>query len=309
MSISLIRPAASRDSETQADTPVVDVAVVIPAYNEADGVGPTIDRVHAALNATPFTFDVVVVDDGSSDTTADRAAAHDCRVVRSPQNRGYGSALKTGIRHTRSEYVAIIDADGTYPPETIPRLLGLMHGADMAVGARAPDDLSIARRRRPAKKVLGLLASYLAGRRIPDLNSGLRVIRRSALMEFLHILPQGFSFTTTISMALLCNNREVMYLPVTCTPRVGSSKLRAKEFTTFIMLVLRTVVLFNPLKVFLPLGAVLFLIGCAKLVYDLYIWNLSDTAVMALLAAIIVWSVGLLADMIARVQLNLRGSS
>jgi hypothetical protein len=153
---------------------------------------------------------------------------------------------------------------------------------------------------------LSLLASYLAGRRIPDLNSGLRVMRRSVLMEFIHILPSGFSFTTTITLALLCNNYLVTYLPIACAPRVGSSKLRAKEFTAFIMLVLRTVVLFNPLKVFLPLGAALFLIGAAKFTYDLFLWNLSETAVMAFLAAIVVWSVGLLADMIARVQLNQR---
>ncbi len=286
----------------------VDVAVVIPAFNEHDGVGPTVDRVRAALADTPLSFDIVVVDDGSTDATAEQAERHGARVIRLPENRGYGAALKTGILHSRSEHVIIIDADGTYPPETIPDLLAQMKDADMAVGARAADDTSIARARRPAKKVLSLLASYLAGRRIPDLNSGLRIMRRSVLMEFLHILPAGFSFTTTITLALLCNNYLVTYLPIACAPRVGSSKLRAKEFTAFIMLVLRTVVLFNPLKVFLPVGAALFLIGTAKFMYDLFLWNLSETAVMAFLAAIIVWSVGLLADMIARVQLHQRGA-
>jgi glycosyltransferase involved in cell wall biosynthesis len=302
--------AASRavDRPLPADVASVDVAVVIPAFNEHDGVGPTVDRVRAALADTPLSFDIVVVDDGSTDATAEQAERHGARVIRVPENRGYGAALKTGILHSRSEHVIIIDADGTYPPETIPDLLALMKDADMAVGARAADDTSIARARRPAKKVLSLLASYLAGRRIPDLNSGLRIMRRSVLMEFLHILPAGFSFTTTITLALLCNNYLVTYLPIACAPRVGSSKLRAKEFTAFIMLVLRTVVLFNPLKVFLPLGAALFLIGTAKFMYDLFLWNLSETAVMAFLAAIIVWSVGLLADMIARVQLHQRGA-
>ena len=295
-----------RTSACLETSTLVDVAVVIPAYNERDGVGPTVDRVRAALATTPFTFEVVVVDDGSTDDTAERAETRECRVIRLPENRGYGAALKTGILKSRSEYVAIIDADGTYPPEMIPALLEQMHDVDMVVGARASDDSSIARARRPAKKVLGLLASYLAGRRIPDLNSGLRLMRRAVLVEFLHILPSGFSFTTTITLALLCNNRPVVYLPISCEPRVGSSKLRAKEFSAFIMLVLRTVVLFNPLRVFLPLGTFLFLIGLSKLVYDLYLWNLSDTAVMAFLAAIVVWSVGLLADMMARLQLNPR---
>jgi hypothetical protein len=126
-------------------------------------------------------------------------------------------------------------------------------------------------------------------------------------MEFLHILPAGFSFTTTITLALLCNGYRVVYQPIVCNPRVGASKLRATVFSTFVMLVVRTVVLFNPLKVFLPMGGVLFLIGLAKGIYDVFLWNLSETAVMAFLAAIVVWSVGMLADMISRLQLRTRG--
>jgi glycosyltransferase involved in cell wall biosynthesis len=288
--------------------PAVDVVVVMPAFNEHEGVGPTVDRVRAAMAGTSWSFDIVVVDDGSTDATAEQAERHGGRVIRLPENRGYGAALKTGILKSRSEYVIIIDADGTYPPEMIPALLARMNDVDMAVGARAPDDTSIPKKRRLAKRFLGMLSSYLAGRRIPDLNSGLRVMHRSVLMQFLHILPTGFSFTTTITLAMLCNNYQVVYLPIECAPRVGSSKLRAKEFTAFIMLVLRTVVLFNPLKVFLPLGAALFAIGLAKFVYDVFLWNLSETTVMAFLAAIVVWSVGLLADMIARIQLHQRGA-
>ena len=308
MTVAFDRRPTAPEVGVSHDVAFVDLTVVIPAFNERDGVGPTVDRVHAVLARTPFTFEIVVVDDGSTDGTADRAKARDCRVIRLPENRGYGAALKTGILKSRSEYVAIIDADGTYPPEALETLLACIGDFDMTVGARSPDDRSIARVRRPAKKVLSVLASYLAGRRIPDLNSGLRVIRRSVLMQFLHILPSGFSFTTTITLALLCTNGNVRYVPITCTPRIGSSKLRAKEFTAFVMLVLRTVVLFNPLKLFLPIGAVLFLIGLGKLAYDVALWNLSETTVMAFLAAIIVWSVGLLADLTARVQLHQRGA-
>ncbi len=301
---------ALRESGPDALThpPLVNVTVVIPAFNEHEGVGPTIDRVRAAMARTRMSFEIVVVDDGSTDGTGDRAQEHDCQVIRLAENRGYGAALKVGILQSHSEWVIIIDADGTYPPEAIPDLTARMTDADMVVGARATDDTSIARVRRPAKKVLGLLASYLAGRRIPDLNSGLRVMRRAVLTEFLHVLPSGFSFTTTITLALLCNAYRVVYVPIRCAPRVGTSKLRAKEFTAFMMLVLRTVVLFNPLRVFLPLGALLFTIGAVKLGYDLYLWNLSETAVMSFLAAIVVWSVGLLADMIARLQLTARSA-
>lgn len=290
------------------DEPFVDVAVIIPAYNERHGVGPTVDRVKGAMAATGLTYEVVVVDDGSTDGTLDEAESHGVRVLRLPENRGYGAALKAGILKTASEFVVITDADGTYPPEVIPELLARMHDVDMAVGARAANDRSILRKRRLAKRFLGALASYLAGRRIPDLNSGLRVMRRSVLMQFLHILPPGFSFTTTITMAMLCNDYPVAYQAIECAPRVGSSKLRPKEFVAFILLVLRTVVLFNPLKVFLPMGAALFLVGFGKFIYDVTLWNLSETTVMAFLAAIVVWSVGLLADMIARVQLHQRGA-
>jgi glycosyltransferase involved in cell wall biosynthesis len=284
----------------------VDVAIVIPAFNEVEGVGPTVERVHEAMLLTAHSFEIIVVDDGSTDGTAERAGAHGARVVRFSENRGYGAALKAGIERSRSEHVMITDADGTYPPDAMPALLSRLGDADMAVGARTLRDRSIPQARRPAKLFLGLLASYLAGQRIPDLNSGLRLIRRSALVPFLHILPSGFSFTTTITLALLCTQRRVVYVPIACAPRVGASKLRAKEFTAFIMLVLRTVVLFNPLRVFLPLGAALFLIGLAKFAYDVVLWNLSESAVMAFLAAIIIWSVGLLADMISRIQLTPR---
>jgi glycosyltransferase involved in cell wall biosynthesis len=279
---------------------------VIPAFNERDGVGPTVDRVRATMAATRLNYEIIVVDDGSSDGTAAEAEKHGARVIALGENRGYGAALKAGILDSRSDYVLITDADGTYPADAIPSLIANMGDADMVVGARSFGDKSVPHVRRPAKLMLGALASYLAGRHIPDLNSGLRIIKRAPLLRFLHILPSGFSFTTTITLALLCTLHRVNYVPIACAPRVGTSKLRPKEFTAFIMLVLRTVVLFNPLRVFLPLGTALFIIGTIKFAFDLFYWNLSETAVMAWLSAIIIWAVGLLADMIARLQLNPR---
>jgi len=261
--------------------------------------------VREVLEDLPISYDIVVVDDGSTDGTAVAAEQHGARVVHLSENRGYGAALKAGIRNSRSRFVLITDADGTYPAQAIPQLVHAVQDRDMVVGCRAVNDRSVPRVRRPAKLLLGALASYLAGRRIPDLNSGLRIMRRSVLTRFLHILPSGFSFTTTITLCMMCTEHRVSYLPVQCAPRVGASKLRAKEFTAFLMLVLRTVVLFNPLKVFLPLGGLVCLLGIGKLVHDLIVWNLSETAIMSFLAALTIWSVGLLADMIARLQLNL----
>lgn len=283
------------------------VAVVIPAFNEHGAIAGTLRQIGAALARIPQPTEMVVVDDGSTDGTGDLAEAEGVRVIRKPHNAGYGAALKSGIAATDAELIVIMDADGTYPPDAIPRLVELAHDADMVVGARQARDVSVPIVRRPAKWILGRLSSYLVGQPIPDLNSGMRVMRRSVLGEFLHLLPSGFSFTSTITLVLMCTMHRVVYEPVVCKARIGTSKIRAVDFSNFVMLVLRTVVLFNPLKIFLPLGTCLFLIGLVKVIYDLVQWNISESAVMAILAAIIVWSVGLLADMIARLQLGPRG--
>ena len=293
----------------RASDPTVDpdprvVAVVIPAFNEREGVPRTLDELMAVLDTLDVSCEVVVVDDGSTDGTGDVAEACGVRVVRLTSNRGYGAALKAGIAATSSELVAIIDADGTYPADALPELLRRSAGIDMVVGARPADSANIPAIRRPGKRLLTRLASFLSGTEIPDLNSGMRVIRRSALERFLPILPSGFSFTMTITLSLLCTEHQVLYVPIEYRPRIGDSKLRATDFMTFLILVLRTVLLFNPLKVFLPLGGIVFLVGTVKFVYDLFLWNLSESVVMAFLTAVILWTVGLLADMIARLQLG-----
>ncbi|MDA1015484.1 MAG: glycosyltransferase family 2 protein [Planctomycetota bacterium] len=280
-----------------------DVVIVIPAYNEQDAVGPTVDRVRAAMDTTHHSFDILVVDDGSTDDTTDAAIQHGARVITLQSNGGYGAALKTGIRASRSKFVAIIDADGTYPEHNLPAMIHRAENVDMVVGARDQASKAIPFMRRPAKRFLTWLASYLAGRIIPDLNSGLRIIRRSAVEQFLPIFPQGFSFTTTSTLAMLCTNHRVVYEPIEYLKRVGHSKIRPVDFFNFLILVLRTIVLFNPLKVFVPAGCFLAAVGAGSLVYDVYTWNLSDSTVMTILAAMMIWSIGLLADMISRLQL------
>jgi glycosyltransferase involved in cell wall biosynthesis len=282
----------------------VDLTVIVPAFNEEAGIEGTLGQVRAVLSALPYSTEIVVVDDGSQDGTAVLAEREGARVVSHRTNRGYGAALKTGIARSRAPLIAIIDADCTYPPEAIPRLYEAVANADMAVGSRALSSEGVSWIRRPGKWILNSFASYLAGHHIPDLNSGLRIMRRSAILPYFHILPNGFSFTSTITLALLANDHPVVYEPISYAKRKGKSKIRASHFTSFLLLVVRAIVLFNPLKVFLPLGGLLFAAGVAKLVQDIVLWNLSETAVMAFLAAIVVWSVGLLADMMARLQMR-----
>ncbi len=280
------------------------VSVVIPAYNEAGHVAEEIREVERALQGTGWSYEILVIDDGSTDGTAEAAAATGVRVLRRARNRGYGATLKLGVDAARHEWILITDADGTYPASAIPDLLQLAPAHEMVVGARTGKDVKIPLVRRPAKWFLRWLASYLAGEKLPDINSGLRLMRKSLIQRYHHLLPDGFSFTTTITLAAACNGHPVGYHRINYRPRLGESKIRPRHAYDFTLLILRTIVFFNPLRVFLPLGGVLALAGLAKFAYDITRDNLSESAVLALLGALLVWSVGLLADQNARIAMH-----
>ena len=283
-----------------------ELTIVVPAYNEAKAIGQTMAALKEMLAAAAIDGEIVVVDDGSADGTGDAAEATGVRVIRLPENSGYGFALKTGIAESESKFVAIIDADGTYPAGKIPDMLKLCQNADMVVGDRGAAMKNVQWIRRPPKWVLNTLANMLAQRKIPDLNSGLRVFKRSSLERFVQLLPDGFSFTTTITLSMICSKLRVVYTPIAYAKRVGQSSMRPTAFFTFILLVLRIIVFFQPLRVFLPLGAVLFTLGMGKAVYDITKMNLSESAIFGILAALVVWSLGLVADMISRLHLRPR---
>ena len=289
-----------RSEGAAADHRSTGVSVVIPAFNEEGGIATVLAGVQASLEPTAYEYEIIVVDDGSTDATAETATAAGAQVVSLPENRGYGAALKAGIALAEHNTIAIIDADGTYPAQALPELLDFADRYEMVVGARTKGDVHIPMVRRPAKWFLRRLASYLARRPIPDLNSGMRVLSRPLVERFQHILPSGFSFTTSITLAALCSDIPVRYHPIDYRARIGKSKIRAPHAFDFFVLVLRSVVYFNPLRVFLPLGGILFLIGLVKLVQDLFLSNISETAVLGFLGAAIVWAVGLLSDQIAR---------
>ncbi len=282
----------------------LDLTVVIPAHNEEGAVEETIERVRTVLAALKIGYEIILVDDGSIDETRIAAERTEARVLSGTANRGYGWALKRGIAASDSEYIAILDADGTYPPEALPQMLEMAKSADMVVGDRSSAMNNVPLVRRPAKWILNKLANFLARRKIPDLNSGLRVFKRASLQRFIPLLPDGFSFTTTITLCMLSSYMQVDYLPIDYGKRIGHSKIRAVDFFNFVMLVLRIVMLFQPLRIFMPLGALLFLLGLGKTLYDITLMNLSESAIFCLLAALIIWSLGLVADMISRLHLR-----
>lgn len=293
-----------RNIRRKAALDELDVSIIIPAYNEENSISDQISNVKAVMDKTDWKYSVIVVDDGSTDNTAEVAAKLPVDLISLPRNSGYGAALKSGVAATTANYIVFIDADGTYPADEIPVMLSKINEYDMVVGARIGENAHIPLVRKPAKWLLQKLASYLAGQNIPDLNSGLRVIRKPLLEKFNNILPSGFSLTTTITLALLCNNYFVYYHPIDYFKRVGQSKLRPVEAYNFFLLILRTIIYFNPLKVFLPLGAVFFLAGCIKLIYDIYLDNLSESAVMGILSAFIIWAIGLLSDQISKLGIG-----
>jgi len=276
--------------------------VVIPAFNEEAGIQPVIRELQQGL--ADYDFELIVVDDGSEDHTAELAREAGATVLSQPVNRGYGAALKTGIRKASHDNIVIIDADGTYPVEAIPSLVSGLTEYEMVVGARIGANISIPLIRKPAKRVLQWLASYLAGRKIPDLNSGLRAMRRDLVLQHAFLLPSGFSFTTTITLAALCRDHLVDYQKIDYRARVGKSKIRPHHAFDFLILILRTIVYFNPLKVFLPIGAVFIFTGVLKTIYDIWIGDLSESAIFAFLAGGLVWVVGLLSDQISRLGIH-----
>jgi glycosyltransferase involved in cell wall biosynthesis len=284
------------------------VTIVVPAFNEKDGIEGVVGRLDALELRVPV--EILVVDDGSTDGTASvleklKGRFPNLRVEKHAVNRGYGAALKTGFARASHAVVVITDGDGTYPEHKIEELLARIDdGADMAVGSRTGADVNIPLVRRPAKAFLRCLASFLAGTPIPDLNSGLRAIRRELVLAYRPILPSGFSFTTTITLAALTNDHRVDYVPISYAKRAGSSKIRPiRDTLGFTALILRTVMYFNPLKVFVPLALVIGLGLAGSLYYDCCVIspaNLSDKTVILFLAFLHVLAVGTLADLVEK---------
>ena len=234
------------------------LTIVVPVYNERGSVESTIDRIKRLRTDIDGAVSIVIVDDASTDGTRellDGLAGDDITVIHCAVNRGYGASLKIGMKAATHDLVAITDADGTYPLERIADMYREMRSAnvDMMVGARVGAGAKIPLVRRPAKWCLSVLANFLVGQKIPDLNSGLRIMRKDVVQRFLNILPDGFSFTTTITLAMLTNGYEVRFTPICYEARVGRSKMRPIYDTlNFIQLICRTTLYFNPLRVFIP---------------------------------------------------------
>ncbi len=279
-------------------------SIAIPCFNEEGAIAETIADLYKKL-ADAGPYEIIVIDDGSSDQTPEllqRAQEEFPSLVveTHPQNRGYGAAVKSGIRRAKSDIIVITDADGTYPNEQIPKLVELLDNCEMAIGARTSKEAQYSSLRSIPKAFLRTYASWIAGQHIPDMNSGLRAFRKTIAEQFLTILPNTFSLTTTLTLAFLTNHYRVLYHPIAYFPRIGKSHIKPiRDTLRFIQLIVRTGMYFAPLRILMPVVALLSLAFFISLIYDTF-WeqNLTDKTVLLLVFAMNTGMVALLADMI-----------
>ena len=285
---------------TRTDFP--GVSIVIPAYNEERAIAGVVEEIQKVCHEQNLDFEIIVVDDGSTDQTLQTVSGKSIKVLQHPENRGYGASIKTGVLAAKHPWILITDADGTYPVSEIPKLLQDFDQYDMVVGSRTGEDVNIPAIRKPAKWMLNRLANFMVETHIPDLNSGFRLFRKSSFLRFANIYPAGFSLTTTMTLALLSSDQAVKYVPVNYYKRQGHSKIRPLRDTyNFFLLVLRTIMYFDPLRIFMPVALILFLIGIVFTAWEIYVFqNITTAATIVLFAALQTAILGLLADLIVK---------
>ncbi len=283
--------------------PRTDVTVVIPAFNEERAVGAVIEAL-AALAPRP---EIVVVDDGSSDGTAVVAERAGARVVRHARNRGYGAAVKTGVRTARTRYVLLCDADGQHRAEDVASLIASRRPEAMIVGQRAPGSHQVTSR-KPGKWLLTRVAESIAGERIPDLNSGLRIFDRALVQRFLYLLPDGFSASTTVTLLFYRRGFDIAYVPIRTEVRVGTSTVRPlRDGVATLYLILKLVIVFNPLRFFVPPGLGMLAVGLTQGTYRALHSGRGFTVAGLLLSmtGLLTLMFGILADQISTLAANL----
>jgi glycosyltransferase involved in cell wall biosynthesis len=275
------------------------VLIVIPAYNEAAVIA---DVVSALARAAGWR-EILVVDDGSADETGPRAAAAGARVIRHPYNKGNGAAVKTGVRQATGEYILILDADGQHRVEDALNVIPNLGEYDLVVGARDPSSHATVVR-RIGNAGLNWIATYLTGRDIPDLTSGLRGARREYLREFLHLLPNGFSTPTTTTLAFVKAGYNVTFVRATAAARVGSSKIRtSRDGLKFFLILVRVITIFSPMRIFLPISAVSFAVGAGYAIWTILTQShVTNSSVLLILFSVVVFLVALVSEQISALR-------
>jgi glycosyltransferase involved in cell wall biosynthesis len=277
------------------------VSVVIPAMNEAGAIAAVVSDLAAAA---PW-HEVLVIDDGSSDETGARAQAAGARVIRHPYNKGNGASVKTGIRAATGDYILIIDGDGQHKPSDALRLVGQLGEYDLVVGARAGHSQATSAR-RAGNAALNWLASYLTERDIPDLTSGFRAASRAGLLEFINLMPNRFSTPTTTTMCFVKAGYNVRFEPIEARQRVGTSKIRlSSDGPKFLLIMLRVMTIFSPLRIFVPISVASFFLGAGYAVWTaVRQHHVTNSSVLLIILSVIVFLVGLVSEQISALRFD-----
>lgn len=281
---------------------------MLPAYNEELAIGKVIEDVRRSLSNVSYEFEILVIDDHSGDRTAEIAKSLSARVIRRPFTGGSGSSRRTGILNAEGEIIVMLDADGSYEASDIPKLIEFFPEYDQVNGARTSEQGTLKLLRTPAKWFLRRLACYLTKTHIPDLNTGLKAFKKSVMMNYLWVLPDGFSCVTTMTLAFLTNGYAVKYIPTTYHKRIGKSKFHpVKDSLNYLSTIVRMVMYFRPLRIFMPTAVGLFIFAIVKSILSLvYTATLQESDIIIFMAAIMIFSLGLIADLIVTYN-NRRG--
>jgi len=278
-------------------------SIIVPALNEAEAIA---DLVRALRGSAPW-HEVIVVDDGSTDGTGERAREAGAVVVRHPYNKGNGAAVKSGVRRATGDAILIVDGDGQHRPADAVRLVNRLDEYDLVVGARSAATQATTARRL-GNALLNRLATYLTDREIPDLTSGFRAARRECMLEFLHLLPNGFSTPTTTTLAFIKGGYSVAFEPIDAEQRQGKSKIKlARDGAKFFLILLKIITIFSPLKIFVPVSVVTFLLG-----FGYAIWtavrqsHVTNSSVLLILLAVVIFLVGLVSEQISALRFERR---
>lgn len=299
--VAVVEPQSSTLGAGVEAKPHYSLTVVIPAYNEADAV----DRVINKIRALRPEAEILVVDDGSRDNTAEVARAAGARVIRHPYNKGNGAAVKTGLRNATGDVVLLLDADGQHPPEDIERVLAPIGEYDLVVGARTRES-ETHWVRDIGNALFNGLASYLAGRKIPDLTSGFRAMKRDLIMEFIHLLPNLYSYPTTSTLAFLKAGYNVTFVPIRARRGTGRSNTKIlRDGVRAIVIILRMITLFAPMKIFLPLSTLLFAAGVIYGLANIFVAGINripNGSVLLILSSLFIFLFGLISEQIAALR-------
>lgn len=279
----------------------LDVTILLPCYNEEEALPKVIEDIRKAMEGKNYAYEILVVDDQSTDRSVAVANELGCRVVCRPVRRGAGAARKTGIMAARGDLIVMLDADGTYAAEDIPKMLGFFPEYDQVNGARTSEQGTMPWLRAPAKWAIRKLASFISKQNIPDLNTGLKAFKKEKMLPYLWTVPDGFSCVSSMTLAFLCNGHPVKYFPTAYRKRIGVSKFHPiRDTYNYVLTVFRLITYFDPLRVFFPMAAFLIITGVIKSLYDYYvvIHRLQLSDIILILSGVIIGFQGLLADLI-----------